>query len=77
MITFVPMFRLSSLVFSLIFVFGVAAHGQNASRSGDLYAERGYFDDLIENPGEYSYVILIFIVVGYLLWRGQRLGEDD
>lgn len=71
------MFRLSSLLVYLLFILGVTLHAQNSSKEGGLYAERGYFDDLLENPGEYFYVILIFIVVGYLLWRGQRLGEDD
>ena len=58
-------------------LFGISLLAQNASGSKEFYAERGYFDDLMENPGEYFYVIIIFIVLGYLLWRVQRLGKDD
>ena len=56
---------------------GIPFLAQNASGSKELYEEKGYFDGLMENPGEYFYVIIIFIVVGYLLWRVQRLGKDD
>ena len=56
---------------------GLPALAQNSSDSKEPYVERGYFDHFMENPGEYFYVIIIFIVVGYLLWRVQRLGQDD
>ena len=43
----------------------------------DSFGDKGFFDDVLENPGEYSYILIIFIVMGYVLWRVQRLGKDD
>ena len=50
---------------------------QNATSSSEPFDDKGFWEDVFENPGEYSYVLIIFIVLGYFLWKVQRLGEDD
>ena len=50
---------------------------QNASAKEEPFGDRGFWDDVLENPGEYSYVLILFVVLGYFLWRVQGLGRDD
>ena len=64
------------LPFSVCFP-AMALFGQNATDSRHPFEDKGFWDDVLENPGEYSYVLIIFVVLGYFLWRVQGLGRDD
>ena len=50
---------------------------QTPATREEPFLERGFWDDLMENPGEYSYALIAFLVLGYFLWRVQGLDRDD
>ena len=64
-----------------LFLLPVLCHGallaQDSSTKEEPFGDRGFWDDVLENPGEYSYVLILFVVLGYFLWRVQGLGRDD
>ncbi|MBG29936.1 MAG: hypothetical protein CMI31_08045 [Opitutae bacterium] len=59
------------------FFIGNWVWAQNATSSSNSFGDRGFWEDALDNPGHYSYVLIIFIVLGYFLWKVQGLGEDD
>jgi hypothetical protein len=64
-----------------LFFMPVLFHGallaQTPAVREEPFLERGFWDDLMENPGEYSYALIAFVVLGYFLWRVQGLDRDD
>jgi len=69
--------QLSFVFISAFLQFGNALQANATLGREGAFDDKGFFEDVMENPGEYSYILIIFLVMGYLLWRGQRLGEDD
>jgi hypothetical protein len=76
MITFSPMTIFRYFLLAPFFV-GNWAWAQNSTSSSEPFDGRGFWEDVFDNPGHYSYVLIIFIVLGYFLWKVQGLGEDD
>ena len=64
-----------------LFLLSVLFHGallaQDSPTKEEPFGNRGFWDDVLENPGEYSYILILFVVLGYFLWRVQGLGRDD
>ena len=70
------MSHLGCILLSTIFL-GIDLLGQNSTGERDTFEDKSFWEDVLNHPGEYSYVLIIFVVLGYVLWRVQRLGEDD
>ena len=64
-------------VTALLCVGSTTLQAQTSPDREDSFEDKGFFDDVLENPGEYSYILISFLVMGYVLWRVQRLGKDD
>ena len=64
-------------LFLLPALFHNALLAQNSSTKEEPFGNKGFWDDVLENPSEYSYILIIFVVLGYFLWRVQGLGRDD
>tara|TARA_B100001964_G_scaffold201511_1_gene229268 strand:- start:374 stop:589 length:216 start_codon:yes stop_codon:yes gene_type:complete len=43
----------------------------------ESFEDKDFLEEVMENPGEYSFILITFLVLGYVLWRVQRLGQDD
>ena len=70
------MSRLGCILLSPVFL-GIDLLAQNATDERAFFEDKSFWEDVLSHPGEYSYVLIIFVVLGYVLWRVQRLGEDD
>jgi len=70
------MSRLGCILLSPVFL-GIDLLAQNSTGERDTFEDKSFWEDVLNNPGEYSYVLIIFVILGYVLWRVQRLGEDD
>lgn len=71
------MIRSFALLPTAMFFLAMRLLGQNATDSKQPFEDKGFWDDVLENPGEYSYILIIFVVLGYFLWRLQGLDRDD
>ncbi|MFP6900183.1 MAG: hypothetical protein VCA36_04530 [Opitutales bacterium] len=64
-------------LFLLPVFFHTALLAQNSTSNEEPFGDNSFWDEVWENPGEYSFILIIFVVLGYILWRVQGLGRDD
>jgi len=71
------MARLRFLFFHLCFFTTSVLFGQESKSSAEDDGSGSAFDNLWESYDRYLYALIVFVIMGYFLWRAQRLDKDD